>query len=116
MTCAEIRIGLTRKCGRTTAYQSLFHRNRLQRWCYWHLPYPFGIADIRVRDLIDLDECGVFVLIAISGDANAQRWRDMWLEGVTTGERMVNFVRRIINDIGPGTPARRRCFIMDNLK
>ena len=28
---------------------------------YWNLPYPFGIADIRVEDFIDLDECGVFV-------------------------------------------------------
>jgi len=25
------------------------------------LAIPFGIADIRVEDFIDLDECGVFV-------------------------------------------------------
>ena len=70
---------------------------------YWNLPYPYGIADIRVADLIDLDECGVYVetadkhigkayvgsrvcrggnyhhlekwtlLLAVSGDATAER-------------------------------------------
>jgi hypothetical protein len=25
------------------------------------MPYPWGIADIRVEDLIDLDKCGLFV-------------------------------------------------------
>ena len=28
---------------------------------------------------------------------------------------MISFVKHIINDIGPGTPARRRCFTTDNL-
>ena len=34
VTCAEIRIGLTRKCGSTTAYQAFLPWNRLRRWCY----------------------------------------------------------------------------------
>ena len=55
----EKRIGLTRKVGSTTAYQALLLRNKRKRWAYWNLPYPFGIADIRRQDLIDLDECGV---------------------------------------------------------
>ncbi|KAL7547765.1 hypothetical protein ACHAWF_015603 [Thalassiosira exigua] len=55
----EKRIGLTRKVGSTTAYQALLARNKRKRWAYWNLPYPHGIADIRRRDLIDLDECSV---------------------------------------------------------
>ena len=109
------------------------------------MPYPYGIADIRREDLIDLDECGVFVetankhigkanigsrvrqagnysksekwtlLLAVAGSLAAERWRLMWLEGGTTGDRMIEFIEIILNDIGPGTPLRRRCFIMENL-
>lgn len=61
ITQAEKRIGLTRKAGSTTAHQAYLPINLQKRWMYWNLPYPFGIADIRVEDLIDLDECGLFV-------------------------------------------------------
>jgi len=142
---AEKRMGLTTKRGSTTAYQALLPINRQKRWIYWNMPYPFGIANIRRRDIFDLDECGVFVetasrgigksyiglrvgqagpyskgekwnlLLGISGDENGHRWRDIWLEGGTTNEKMINFIATILNDIGPGTPERRRCFTMDNL-
>ena len=94
---------------------------------------------------IDLDECGVFVetadkhigkayvgnrvrqegnyqksekwtlLLAVAGSAAAERLQMMWLEGGTTGDKMIEFIELILNAIGPGTPARRRCFTMDNL-
>jgi hypothetical protein len=145
ISVGENRIGLTRKTGSTTAHQAYLPINILKRWMYWNLPYPFGIADIRVEDLIDLDECGLFVetadrsigkafvgkrvkqegnyqksekwtlLLAIAGSAAAERWGDMWLEGGTTGNRMITFIQRVLDDIGPGNHARRRCFIMDNL-
>ena len=59
VTEAEQRIGLTRKRGSTTAYQALLPVNKQKRWMFWNLPYPYGIADIRRQDLIDLDECGI---------------------------------------------------------
>ena len=97
---------------------------------YWNLPYPFGIADIRVEDFIDLDECGVFVetadkhygkayvgnrvrqegnyqksekwtlLLAVAGSVVAERWQMMWLEGGTTGDKMIEFIEMILNTIG----------------
>ena len=143
---AEKIIGLTRKRGSTTAYQALRPINRQKRWMFWNLPYPYGIADIRREDMIDLDECGVEMtdadrslgkayighrvsqpgpfsksmkinlLLAISGDDNNRwRWREMWTGEGTTGTRMITFIQRIINDIGPGTAQRRYCFTMDNL-
>jgi hypothetical protein len=39
----------------------------------------------------------------------------MWTGEGTTGTRMITFIQRIINDIGPGTAQRRYCFTMDNL-
>ena len=135
---AEKIIGLTRKRGSTTAYQALRPINRQKRWMFWNLPYPYGIADIRRQDMIDLDECGVEMtdadwslgkayighrvsqpgpyskstkinlLLAISGDDNNRwRWREMWTGEGTTGTRMITFIQRIINDIGPGTAQRR---------
>ena len=146
ITKAEQRIHLTRKKGSTTAYQALLPINIQKRWAFWNLPYPYGIADIRRQDMIDLDECGVEVmsgdrswgkayvgrrvgqpgaygkdtkinlLLAISGDGiNRYRWREYWTGEGTTGVRMINFIRTIINQIGPGTANRRYCFIMDNL-
>jgi len=146
ITECEKRIGLTRKRGSTTAYQAYLPRNIRKRWIYWNLPYPYGIADIRRQDLIDLDECGVELstaergigkayvgkrvkqaglysksdkynlLLAISGDPAGNRWRDIWTGEGTTGDRMIEFIETIINELGPGTPARRYCFIMDNLR
>ncbi|EJK43907.1 hypothetical protein THAOC_37602 [Thalassiosira oceanica] len=146
ITEAEDRLGLTRKAGSTTAFQAMLEINRLKRWCYWNLAYPFGIADIRQQDLIDIDECGIELksaektggkaylgervnqeglysktdkwnlLLAISGDpVNASRWRDVWTGEGTTGIRMITFIQTILAAIGPGTAARRYCFIMDNL-
>ena len=145
ITAAKIRVGLTRKRGSTTAFQAYYPINIRKRWLYWNMPYPYGIADIRVEDLIDLDECGLFVetagkgigkaylgkrvrqegnyqksekwtlLLAVAGSAAAERWEMMWNDGGTTGDRMIEFFTTMLHDIGPGTPARRRCFIMDNL-
>ena len=143
----ETRIGLTRKRGSTTAYQALQPINKNKRWIFWNLPYPYGIADIRRQDLIDMDECGIELstanrtigksligyrvtqtgpyskttkynlLLAISGDSTSpHRWRDIWTGEGTTGQRMIAFIQQIIDDIGVGTPARRYCFIMDNLR
>jgi hypothetical protein len=56
------------------------------------------------------------LLLAISGDdVDRYRWSEHWTGEGTTGVRMINFIRRIINDIGQGTANRRYCFIMDNL-
>ena len=143
---AEQTLCLSKKRGSTTAYKALLLPiNVHKRWCYWNLPFPGGIANIRRTDMIDLDEFGVFVqtanrkdgkafigirvnepgpyekgekrttIMAISGDPAGERWRDTWVEGGTTNDRMVGFIRTILNSIGPGTPARRRCFTMDNL-
>jgi len=103
---AEDRLGLGRKRGSTTAYQAMLPRNLMKRWMYWHLNYPYGIADIPKDDWIDIDEAAVFVetanrshgkayigfrvreegpynhsekyvlTMAIAGDINGDRWLD----------------------------------------
>jgi len=61
ITRAEDRLGLSRKRGSTTARQANHPRNLQWRYNYWTLPYPFGMVGIRRDDIINLDECGVFV-------------------------------------------------------
>ena len=61
ITRAEDILGLSNKRGSTTGYQALLPRVLALRWMYWHMPYPFGIANIPNDDWIDIDEAGIFV-------------------------------------------------------
>ena len=58
---AEDRLGLSRKKGSTTARQALIPLNILRRSIFWHMDYPFGIADVAMADQIDIDEAGIFL-------------------------------------------------------
>ena len=58
---AEKEIGMTMKRGSVTAYQAFLPVNVQKRWAYFNMAYPFGIADIRHEDMIDIDEAG-FIL------------------------------------------------------
>lgn len=60
------------------------------------------------------------ILVAISGEPAipgqpSRRWIETWEQGGTTIERMRDFLQRMLNDIGPGTPGNQKCFTMDNL-
>lgn len=61
LTRAEKDLGFTRKRGSTTAYLALLPVNIRKRKIYFLMPYPYGIADILREDMIDLDECGIFL-------------------------------------------------------
>ena len=145
-------IGLSRKKGSTTAHQAYYPHNIRKRWEYWNYPYPLGIADIGRSQIIDLDECGVFmethanrqhgksfiglrvreegaygksekwnILLAVCGEnesANGQaarRWADVWLDGGTTVDKMLDFIQVILQDIGVATENNFYVFTMDNL-
>ena len=146
ITRAEDMLNLTRKRGSTTSFQAYDPFNLQWRDNYWNMPYPYGMADIKARDIIDIDEAGLELrsanrrhgkahrgervreadpysktgkvnnLLAVSGDPDhPDRWHEIWSGGGTTISLFVDVIRRIIGDIGPGTPIRRRCFTFDNL-
>ena len=56
---AESKIGLTRKAASTTAEKAFLPINLAKRRNYFELNYPFGIADIDGRDVLDMDEMGL---------------------------------------------------------
>ena len=142
---AESLLCLTRVRSSTSAWQVGTPRIQQWQHNYWHHPYPYGVANIASQDVIDIDEAGVHaenvnrnegktlighrcrsygfygrnakinLLLAISGDAQAGRWFETWQNEGTTIFRFIDFIQRILNDIGPGTAQRRFCFTMDNL-
>ena len=78
-SCSQIMeakklIGLSRKAGSLTAYQTFLPMNMQKRWNYWNLPYPMGIADIPRRCMIDLVEVGVFIESTNRGAWLGIRW------------------------------------------
>lgn len=61
------------------------------------------------------DNSGRLLLAAIAGNAGGDRWLTAYEDGGTSIQRFVAFIQQILNDIGPGVPGNRRCFMMDNL-
>ena len=142
---AELELGLSRKVGSTTAYQAFLPINLAKRNDYWTRPYPFGIANIRRQDIIDIDEAGIFVetadrkygkceigrrvkeagpyskstklniIMAISGDPAGHRWFHTWSDGGTTNELFVDFIQYLMESLPHGNLGRRYCITMDNL-
>jgi hypothetical protein len=143
---AEDRLGLSRKKGSTTARQGLLPLNILRRSIFWHMNYPFGIADVALVDMIDIDEAGIFLetanrswgkavtgmrvrasgpyghsekwtlLMAISGRIGPlDRFVRLEQRPGTDIHFFYDFIRDMIDQIGPGAPGNRRCFTMDNL-
>ena len=60
-----MKIGITRKRASSTARQALEPRVQLWRSMFWYAPYPFGVANIPARDLIDFDEAVISALDAV---------------------------------------------------
>mmetsp|Transcript_20666 Transcript_20666/g.57401 ORF Transcript_20666/g.57401 Transcript_20666/m.57401 type:complete len:226 (+) Transcript_20666:546-1223(+) len=136
ITEAENAIGINRKKGSTTANQVFMFRNRYKRYRYWTMNYPYGIADIRRDDMIDVDEAGIklehanrrmgkaafcgrvhqrgnyghgenhTLKMAISGDPKGHRW----VRFDTAGTDAISFaalIESILKSLPPGTPGNR---------
>lgn len=108
ITRAEDMIGLSRKRGSTTAEQAMLPRNVMLRWAFWNLPYPWGIADVRRQDLIDLDEAGLFVETANRSTGKARFRRRVRETGPYGHSQKLNILFAISGaDPEPGRSAER---------
>ena len=92
---AEDLLGLSTKRGSTTARQANHPRNQQIRYNYWNLPYPFGMVGIRRDDIIDIDECGVFVESTNRGRGKAVLCRRVREEGAYSRSQKLNVLMAI---------------------
>jgi hypothetical protein len=53
--------------------------------------------------------------MAVSADPNGERWVNFVRKPGTSIFDFATFIQRIVDSLPPGTAARWRCFIMDNL-
>jgi len=95
---AAQRIGLTRKTGSTSAYQTFLPINKQKRWMFWNLPYPLGIANIRRQDMIDLDECGIELSTADRSIGKAYLGRRVKQSGLYSKSDKLNLLLAISGD------------------
>jgi len=56
---AEHLLGLTRKVGSTTCFRAYLPINLTKRDMYFNMAEPFGIAEMPIRDMIDVDKAGI---------------------------------------------------------
>ena len=108
ISLAEKRIGLSWKASSTTAYQAFLPVNINKRWAYWNLAYPMGMGGICRQNIIDLDECGVFLETADRPHGKAYvgvHVRDFG--PYVKGEKWNLQMAICGEDGGPAEPARR---------
>jgi transposase len=141
ITRAEDECGLTRKRGATTARQANLPQNIQKFIQYKTENYPYGVADTLRVNMIDFDECAIFLesadrsygkvsvgkdlneegpyghsqkytcTMAIAGNPEGDRWLQFQVKAGTTIYDTVDFLQDILADI----PNQRRTFLCDNL-
>lgn len=105
---AEQLLGLTRKRGSTTAFKALLPQNIQKRDDFYNLPYPDGVADVRAKDMIDLDECGIFVNTANRSFGKAFIGRRVNEEGPYSKSEKWNLLLAVSGELGTlEAPSRR---------
>jgi hypothetical protein len=55
---AEHLLGLWQKTSSTTCQRAFLPLNRHKRHTLWTFNYPFGRANVRTQDMMDVDEAG----------------------------------------------------------
>ena len=63
-TIESEHLGLTRKRGSTTAFNALLPINLNKRRLFWTTPYPTGLFQVPRSQIIDVDECALYIQTA----------------------------------------------------
>jgi len=98
ITRAEDMLNLTRKRGSTMSFQAYDRFNLQWRDNYWNMPYPYGMADIKARDIIDIDEAGMELISANRRHGKAHRGERVREAGPYSKTGKVNILPAISDD------------------
>jgi hypothetical protein len=95
---AEHLLGLRRKASSTTCKRAFLPLNEHKRHVFWNHNYPFGRADVRTQDIIDVDEAGFKIESTNPSFGKTVSWSRCYLEGEYNRDRKVNCLMGISAD------------------
>ena len=95
---AEDLLQLTRKAASTTSDKAWSEENLVRRHNYWNCDYPMGIADSETRNMIDIDELGIFLELTNRKFGKAVRAKHCDNEGIYNRGQQQNTLAGICGD------------------
>ena len=95
---AETFLDLTRKAASTTADLAYSALNLQKRDMYWTWNYPHGMADVDTDDIIDIDECGLFLETSNRNHGKVARGRRCDQRGVYNRGQKMNLLLAVCAD------------------
>lgn len=95
---AEKLLRLTQKKSSTTCERAYWQVNLHKRQRFWTNNYPFGRADIRTRDMIDMDEAGFKIEATNPSWGKSVSWSRCHTDGSYNRERKLNCMMGISAD------------------
>ena len=101
---AEDMLNLTRKRGSTASFQVYNPLNLQWRDNNWNMSYPYGIEDIKARDIIDIDEDEIELASVSRRHGKAHRGERVRESGPYSKTGKVNVLLAISDD--PDNPDR----------
>ena len=95
---AEKLLNLTMKKSSTTCERAHWQVNLHKREQFWNANYPFGRANIRTKDMIDMDEAGFKIEATNYGRGKSVSWSRCHTEGAYNRERKLNCMMAVSAD------------------
>lgn len=95
---AEKLLDLRRKAASTTCERAYLPINRQKRQSFWNSNYPVGRANVRTRDMIDMDEAGFKIESTNPKFGKTVSWLRCYLEGEYNRDKKLNCMMAIAAD------------------
>jgi hypothetical protein len=95
---ADHLLGLQQKASSTTCQRAFLPLNKHKRHFFWTFNYAFGRANVRVQDMIDVDEAGFKIENTNPSFGKTVLWLHCYLEGEYNWEKKVNCMMAISAD------------------
>jgi hypothetical protein len=93
--CAEHLLSLWQKASSTTCQRAFLPLNKHKRHAFWTFNHPFGRANVRTQDMIDVKEAGFKIENANLSFGKTVLWLHCYLEGEYNRDKKVDCIMAI---------------------
>jgi hypothetical protein len=97
--CAEHLLGLWQKASSTTCQRAFLPLSKHKRHAFWWYNYPFGRANVRMQDMINVDEVGFKIENTNPRLGKTVSWLHCYLEGEYNWDKKVVCMMAISADL-----------------